>query len=36
MWQPVLKDILSRQWNKWAQVCWCESIGSFEAGCHAL
>jgi hypothetical protein len=34
--QPVLKDNLSRQWNEWAQVCWCESCGSFEAGCHAF
>jgi hypothetical protein len=34
--QPVLKDNLSRQWNEWGQVCWCESCGSFEAGCHAF
>jgi hypothetical protein len=34
--QPVLKDNLSRQWNEWAQVCWCESCGSFEVGCHAF
>jgi len=34
--QPVLKDNLSRQWNEWGQVCWCESCGSFEAGCHVF
>jgi Hemerythrin HHE cation binding domain len=34
--QPVLKDNLSRQWNEWGQVCWCESCGSLEAGCHAF
>jgi hypothetical protein len=34
--QPVLKDNLSRQWNEWGQVCWCESCSSFEVGCHAF
>ena len=34
--QPMLKDNLSRQWNEWGQVCWCEPCGSFEAGCHVF
>ena len=34
--QPVLKDNLSRQWNEWGPVCWCEPCGSFEAGCHVF
>jgi hypothetical protein len=32
----VLKDNLSQQLNEWGQVCWCESCGSFEAGCHVF
>jgi hypothetical protein len=36
MWQPVLKDNLSRQWNEWGQICLCESCGSLKAGCHVF
>lgn len=34
--QPVLKSNLARQWNEWGQVCWCESSGMFDPGCHAF
>ena len=34
--QSVLKDNLSRQWNEWGQVCWCESCGAFDSNCHVF
>ncbi len=34
--QPVLKDNLSRQWNEWGQISWCEPCWAFDSNCRVF